>query len=158
MNQYRIKSLDQFKKIIPLKLVRDEQVTDAIAIVRRSSDGQKDNNSEAVQLETIQRYAAGKKLNLLAIFCIIESAKSSEDRKLYQAIEEWADANKLKHRVFYKPDRETRNLTDIEKSLNRVRIGEIIVHYALENKVLDENIIPSEMLQRSMVGVFDAHY
>lgn len=158
MQVYRIKNDRQFEAEVPKLLNLIIGPNDAYGVVRISSDGQKDNHSEAVQIQQIKEYASRKGLKLVAIFCIIESAKSSNDRKVFYCIDLWCSRNKIRHRIYYSSNREARNLTDIERMLEQVRKGLIIVHYALDGKCLDENILPSEMMIRGMVGVFDAHY
>lgn len=158
MQVYRIKNENEFKVAVPNKIDISAKDKLAIGIVRVSSLGQKDNNSESFQTNEIREYAIRKNLKLNYLFCIVESAKSSEDRKVFNCIDQWATKHQIKHRIFYKPDREARNLTDIEQMIVRVRKKEIVVHYALENTSFDHKILPSDILMRNMRAVFDSHY
>lgn len=158
MKIFKIKGSRQFDEIVPRKLLDLYNSKAAVGIIRRSGDSQKDNFSEAVQQQNILQHANRHGLSLAAIFSIIESAKSSEDRIIFQKITAWAERNQIKNWIYNTPDREARNLTDVESSMKRVRAGEIIIHYALDNRILDDKMLPTDYLQRGLVGVFDSHY
>lgn len=66
----------------------------AVAIVRRSSDGQKDNTSATTQIEAMTKYARDHKLELvIKPDEIIETAYDSEKRSKYNML--MAQAKKL---------------------------------------------------------------
>ncbi|WII72176.1 recombinase family protein [Bdellovibrio sp. 22V] len=155
---YKIKRLGDFDTTVPFTLMEYRDGAEAVGFVRVSSSGQKDNNSELVQIESIQSYCRSQRLKLVAIFCIVESAKSSEERKIFAKIGSWCERNKLTRRIFYKPDRESRNLTDIEAMLRDVKSGKYEVHYSLDGKVLTPDISPNELFMRKIMGTVDSHY
>ena len=130
----------------------------AVGIVRVSSFGQQDNNSEAVQSNSISHYAEEAGLHLVAIFSIVESAKASEDRKIFKAIDAWTEKWKVSARVFYKQDREARNVTDVESMFDRIEAGKLELHYALSRQVLDKNSTANDFMFRTIVGAVDAQY
>ncbi|NOT79325.1 MAG: recombinase family protein [Bacteriovoracaceae bacterium] len=132
--------------------------SDSIAILRRSSRGQQYNTSETSQDEDTDEYVKKLKLNLVKVFPIIESAKDSENRKKFHEAMAWADKHKIRHRIFYKADRETRNLTDNEQGEKDIRADKYVLHYVQERKVLHKNSPDSDFLMRDYQAVQNKHY
>ena len=93
----------------------------ASAIIRVSDSGQRDGYSLSVQLAEIQEYCEQHGLNLIKVFTIVESAKSSKDRKQYKEAMAFILKNKIGNILFYLFDREARNLTDLEANEEYVR-------------------------------------
>ncbi|MBF0364702.1 MAG: recombinase family protein [Oligoflexia bacterium] len=129
-----------------------------IATIRRSGAGQKDNTSAQVQIDEIKRYCEEYNLNIIKIFDFIETASKREKRKYYREVDTWAVANNILHRVFYKGDRETRNLTDNENAEADVKSGKYVLHYALERKVYHQNSPDIDFLMRDYNAVNNKHY
>ena len=78
----------------------------ALAIIRRSSYGQKDNTSAETQEQEIRRYVETHDLELIKIEPIIETAYKTEERKKYQALMQYALSQGIKHILFYIGSRE----------------------------------------------------
>lgn len=130
----------------------------AVAILRISSLRQEENTSHALQEKETRRYCEATGLDLVRTERIIESAKNSELRKKYRAIFDWAIKTGIKHVVFYKYDRETRNLTDAERTEALARNGIVKIHYVADRKVFDENTPDSEYLNRDLHAVISKNY
>ena len=111
----------------------------AIMIIRRSGRGQEDNTSATTQRDGINTYSNHLELEVINSFDIIESAKDSEKRKEFKKIDAWAKKHKIRHRIYYKIDREARNLTDNERGETEIKKTLYVLHYVLENKVFHKN-------------------
>jgi len=84
---------------------------------------------------------------------IIESAKSSEERKQYNQAQAEALSKGIRHFLFYVYDRKTRNLTDNEKNEALVREGKIVIHHVRENKIIHKNSSDSDFFLRDIHAV-----
>src|SRR5688500_2350454 len=93
----------------------------AIAILRVSSHGQRDNTSHDVQETEVREYCRLNGLDLIQAFKLVESARHSENRTRYKQARDWALKEGVRHILFYMMDRESRNLTDNEENENLVR-------------------------------------
>jgi len=131
----------------------------AIGIIRVSSHRQSDDLSfRENQEREIQEYCNYNKLNLRKVFKIVESAKDSDSRAKYSEAGRWADANKIRHRVFYMSDREARNMTDIEKIEKRILRDEIVIHHAHERKIFWAGAPDTDFFIREIQGVNNKHF
>jgi site-specific DNA recombinase len=124
--------------------------TQALAILRVSSYGQKDNTSRDVQDTEITAYATGHGLSIVKREPIVESAKDSENRDKYHAAIAWALANKVRHLLFYMSDRESRNFTDMERMEKLILQDKIVVHYVRDRKQLHRWSPPSDFSMREI--------
>ena len=123
----------------------------AIGILRRSSKRQEGNSSFEVQAKVILEYCAREGLELVGeLRELTESAKDSDNRKKYEKIIREAKADGILHHVYYMHDREARNLTDNEKNEKLIRSGEIVLHYARDNKVLHKDTSESDFFVRDI--------
>ncbi len=132
--------------------------TKAIAFLRVSSHRQKDNTSHGTQESEIQSYCTDLGFELVKIFPIVESAKSSENRIQYRQAHEYALKNKVRHFVFYMADRETRNLTDHEENENLVLSDQIVLHYVKDQKVFHQGSPDGDFFQRDMMAMMNKHF
>jgi site-specific DNA recombinase len=130
----------------------------AIKIIRRSSRGQKDNTSAKTQNDGIDTYCDRLKLDVIRSFDIIETASKREKRKQFKEIDKWATKNKIRHRVYFKSDRETRNLTDNELAEDAIKANQYVLHYAHENKVFHKDTPDGDFLMRDYQAVGNKHY
>lgn len=131
----------------------------AVAIVRRSSDGQKDNTSATTQIEAMTKYAKDHKLELvIKPDEIIETAYDSEKRSKYNML--MAQAKKLgaKHILFYNASREARNQSDLDVNTKLIRQGKIIVHHVSDAKVYSKYSSDSDLLLRGFMGLMNENY
>src|SRR6478609_9512454 len=122
----------------------------ALAILRVSSQRQKDGISHDTQEAEIKQYCSRHGLQLEETHRIVESAKDSADRKKFKAAIDSALTNDLRHILFYMYDRETRNLSDNERNEKLVKSGLIVIHYVRENKVLHKDSPDSEFFIRDV--------
>lgn len=122
----------------------------ALAIVRRSSSGQKDNTSAETQEREILEYTRRHNLDLIKLEPIIETAYQSEARKKYQALMKFALSQGIKHILFYIGSREARNLTDNEINERLIKNDKIIVHHVSESKVFSKDSPDSDFLLRDI--------
>ena len=129
----------------------------SIKIIRRSGRSQKDNTSAKTQTDSIDLYCERIGLDVVKSFDIIETASNRSKRKEFKKIDAWAKKNKIRHRVFYKFDRETRNLTDNERGEIEVKSNKYVLHYALENKVFHKETPDSEFMMRDYSAVGNKH-
>lgn len=130
----------------------------ALMVVRVSSSGQEGNNSHTYQTEDGLRYANRNQLNLVETIQIVESAKQSNLRTEYHAAIRKALKQGIQHILFYKIDREARNLTDSESNEKLVREGKVVIHYVAEGRILHKNSPDSDFLMRDFQAVQDKHY
>lgn len=135
-----------------MKTDRKINETLAIGIVRRSSKGQEGNTSAATQEDRIRSYCSDKNYCVVKLFSFIESAKDSEKRKKYKETLEFALNEGIKNIVFYRENRETRNLTDNEYNENLAKSGIVAIHYAESGKVFDKNTATSEWFTRDVMA------
>lgn len=130
----------------------------ALAIVRRSSSGQKENTSAETQEREIREYSKRHNLDLIKFESIIETAYQADARKKYNALMQFALAQGIKHILFYIGSREARNLTDNEKNERLIKEDKIIIHYVSENKVFDKDSPDSEFLARDILTAVNKNY
>lgn len=130
----------------------------AILIIRVSARAQKENTSLESQEKEGRAYCVDNGLELVRVFAIVESAKDSLARVKYREAFDWADRHRVRHRVFDRGDRESRNLTDVEVNESRVMQDEIVLHYAREQKVLYAGSPVTEFLARDVGAVNHKHY
>lgn len=121
-----------------------------VAILRVSSQRQKDGISHDTQEKEIREYCLRNNIKLVDVFRIIESAKDSDDRKKFRAAIDSAIAKDHRHVLFYMYDRETRNLSDNERNEKLVKSDLIVIHYVRENKVLFKDSPDSEFFIRDV--------
>ena len=60
--------------------------------------------------------------------------------------------------LYYKFDRETRNLTDNERSENDARSNKYVLHYVSEDKIFHKETPDSDFLMRDYSAVGNKHY
>ncbi|MGK5089534.1 recombinase family protein [Bdellovibrionota bacterium FG-2] len=130
----------------------------AIGILRVSSNRQKDNTSHDVQRHEVQEYCQFNGLELTKVFEIVESAKDFEDRKKYRSAMLFAAEKGIQHVLFYMFDREARNLTDNEENEKLVRLGQIVLHYVRERKILHKESPDSDFLMRDFHAIQNKNY
>jgi len=142
----------------------------AIGTIRVSGLGQRENTSKVTQARDVIAYCKRMGIELVdlpgierngpapGIYYIIETARKSELRKKYKAIKKAADKLGIRHRVYYKYDREARNLTDNEVGENDVRADKYVLHYVLEDKILHKDSPDSDFLMRDYQAVNNKHY
>ena len=131
----------------------------ALAIVRRSSTGQKDNTSAETQIAAIMRYANDHGFEfVIKPEEIIETAYDSEKRGKYNNL--MAQAKKLgaKHILFYNASREARNPNDLATNTTLIQQDKIIVHHVSDGKVYSKNSSDSDLLLRGITGVINENY
>jgi len=131
--------------------------SDAIAIIRRSSKQQRNNTSEESQEKYILEYAKEKKLKLVKVFAIIETASKFEERIKFHEAMEWATKNTIRHRIFYLYDRETRNLTDNENGENQIKKGICVFHYVHDRKIFHKDSPDGDFFMRDIQAVQNKH-
>jgi hypothetical protein len=131
----------------------------AFAIIRRSSDGQKDNTSEETQRREILAYVAevGLELQDCDIHPIIETGYKAEHRKKYNEIKNRYLKKGYLHFVFYISSRETRNLQDLHQNEKLIRAGKLIVHHAYEKRAYWKGSTADEFLSRNIQSVINEH-
>jgi site-specific DNA recombinase len=130
----------------------------AVAILRVSSGKQEENYSHETQESEIVRYCEEHGLALEKIERIVESAKDSDQRKEYSRVRDWAVKTGVLHILFYMFDRETRNLTDLETNEKLVRQGKIVLHYAKDRKIFDQNSSDSDFFLRDVQAATAKQY
>ena len=131
----------------------------ALAIVRRSSSGQKDNTSAETQLEAIKRYAKEHGLELvMAPSEIIETAYASEKRDKYNKLMEAGRKLGAKHILFYNASRESRNPDDLSINSQLIKQNKIIVHHVADAKVYWKGSLDADLLLRGLTGVINENY
>lgn len=129
-----------------------------LAILRVSSQRQRDNISHEAQEREIRDYCARNGIAVETIFRIIESAKDSDNRKQYGAAIKTALTQGIRHVLFYMYDREARNLTDNEKNEKLVRNNQIAIHYVRDNKILHCGSPDSEFFIRDVQAAANKQY
>ena len=127
----------------------------AITIPRVSSYRQKDNTSHEVQAKEMAEYAQANGLIIVKSFPITESAKDADERRQYNAAIEWAQANGIRHILFYMTDREGRNFTDIERNQKLIKLGKLVTHYVRDRKVLHKDSPYSDFMLRQFQAFQD---
>ena len=130
----------------------------ALAILRVSTRRQESNNSHQVQDEKIRAYCKEFGLDLVDSLKIVESAKTSEERKQYSSAIAFALKQGIHNVLFYMNDREARNLTDNEKNEQLVQAGLICIHYVNERKVLHKESPGSDFFMRDMYAVQNKNF
>jgi hypothetical protein len=130
----------------------------AALFLRRSGAGQEDNTSEKTQDREGRKYCAEAGLDIIFVTAIIESAKTSELRKKYNEMIQRARREGVRHIIFHRFDRESRNLTDNENNENLVREDEFVLHYVADQKVLHKNSPDTDFLMRDYHAVQNKHY
>ncbi len=136
----------------------DEPNKRAIAIIRRSSMGQKENTSAETQEREIADYCKQHGLQIIKSDAIIESAFQPQERKKYNKLMQTALKEGIKHILFYVGSRETRNLTDNEKNERLIKEDKIIVHHVSEKKVYWKGTVDSEFLLRDIQTSVNKNY
>jgi DNA invertase Pin-like site-specific DNA recombinase len=129
-----------------------------VAILRVSSDRQKDSISHAAQRRSIENYCELNGIVLVRVHEITESAKDSELRKKYAAAIAGALAEKHRHILFYMYDREARNLTDNEQNEKYAKADLIALHYVAEGKVLYKDTPHGEWFTRDVLASANKEY
>ncbi|GIL17256.1 MAG: hypothetical protein BroJett040_10070 [Oligoflexia bacterium] len=138
---------------------KEDPIKKCVAIVRRSSAGQKDNTSAETQIAAITRYAEDHGLELVITPAeIIETAYDSEKRSKYNAL--MAQAKKLgaKHILFYNASREARNPKDLSANTDLIRQDKIIVHHVADGKAYSKHSSDADLLLRGITGVINENY
>lgn len=100
-----------------------------IALARVSGrEQEREGFSLSVQVDGFKHYADQKKIELVRIFEITETATKSQERKVFQQVIAYAKNHheKLDGILFYKVDRAARNLRDL------VLLEELESHYGIE--------------------------
>ena len=122
----------------------------ALMVVRVSSKGQENNYSHTQQSSDGKEYAEQNDLNLVEVVAIVESAQESQLRFKYHSAIKKALKNDIRHILFLKFDRESRNLTDNEKNETLVLEGKIVIHYIQDRVILHDESPTSEFYMRDM--------
>lgn len=142
----------------------------AIAVIRVSGLGQRENTSKVTQAREVIAYCKRMGITLVdlpgierngpapGIYYIVETARKSDLRKKYKQIHKAAAKAKIRHHVYYKFDREARNLTDNETGEIDVRADKYVLHYVSEDKVLHKDSPDSDFLMRDYHAVNNKHY
>ena len=130
----------------------------AIAILRVSSLAQADGFSHDVQAKSVQDHCARYDLNLVKIFPIVESGRTSLKRKHYQEAMDFAFKNKVWNILFYKQDRECRNMLDHAFNVERVKSGKICIHYTSENRILHKESPDADFLMHHIFGAVNEDF
>ena len=130
----------------------------SLAIIRRSSAGQKHNTSSETQECEIREYCTRWGLDLVKLEPIIETAYKSNERKKYQELLNFALQNGIRNILFYISSREARNLTDNEKNEELIRSDRVVIHHVKEGKVFHKNSPDSEFLMRDINASINKHY
>lgn len=130
----------------------------AVCLARVSSKKQQTTESPASQKEAMKSYCGTEGLNILRFFDITESAKDADNRKQYSEAIKWALKNKAHHIVFCFPNREGRNLTDIENNEKLIRNGDIVIHFAQSRKVIHRDSPSSDFLMRDVEAVLAKNF
>lgn len=128
-----------------------------LGIVRRSSDGQKENTSAETQERDLRRYAEANGLELIMIEPIIETAYKTDKRKKYQALMQQAQSQGIKHILFYIGSREARNLTDNEVNEKLIKEDKIVIHHVSDGKVYWKGSPDSDFLNRDLIAAVNKH-
>ncbi len=110
------------------------------------------------QIQELKVYCSRVGLQVVEIFPIKESAKNSEDREEYGKAMAYAIANNIRHVIFFKDDREARNLTDVEKNERYVQADLISLHYVLDNKIIWKNSPDSDFFMRDMKAAYNKNF
>jgi site-specific DNA recombinase len=106
-----------------------------------------------VQEQRTKEYCEEMGLKLVNTFVITESAKKSQDRVKYHEAMEFVKTNKYGNIIFYMPDRESRNMTDIEENQESVLNGEFNIHYVSERKILHRDSSTTDFMSREFSGL-----
>ena len=137
---------------------KDDNNKRALAIIRRSSYGQKDNTSADTQEEGIREYAARNDLQLIKVEAIIETAYVAEERKKYKTLMEFALKQGIKHVLFFLGSREARNCTDTELNEGLIKADRIVVHHVNEGRVFWKGSPDSDFMSRDVLTAVNKHY
>ena len=122
----------------------------AIAPIRISSAGQEGNTSHTTQKRENADYCKKMGLELIEIVPIVESAKTSENRKKYRAVLNRLLKEGIQHLVFHRIDREARNLTDYEETESLIREGKLVIHYVVDGKIFHKGTPDSDFFNRDI--------
>lgn len=162
INRFRTKkALELFKGIsgdaTGMKFKKHEN-NQALCIARVSSKRQEDNVSCNNQVSEMVEYCKRKKLEVVDVLTIVESAKNSDDRKEYKAAISKLFKGGYYNLVFYTGDREARNATDSEMLEKFIRNGSLQVHYVKEGKVFNKTTHSTEFLLRDINTAVNKQY
>lgn len=130
----------------------------AMAFVRVSGRGQEHNTSHSTQENDIREYCKLNGLDLLDVIHVVESAKESKLRKMYQRFCKTSERLGVRHRIFHRADREGRNFTDIETGESDVLADRYVLHYVVERLVLHKDSPDIDFLMRDYQAVNNKHY
>ncbi len=130
----------------------------AVAILRVSSVRQEDGISHQVQEKKSQEYCNENGLDLVKIFVITESAKDTDDRKQYHEAMAFILKNKYGNVIFYAPDREARNATDLEQNEKWVKAEFFNIHYLTEKLIMHRSSPDSDWLKRDLYGLVSRNF
>lgn len=119
-------------------------------VYRVSSKKQEDTTSLPYQESQIQSYCMDCKLEIRHSVRLVESAKDAHSRKGYKAAIAYALKHKIKHVIFYMNDRESRNMTDIERNNQYIKAGRIIVHHVHDRRVYWKQSSPNDFFMRNI--------
>lgn len=124
----------------------------AVGYARVSSDEQRnEGHSLDYQISRIKQRAT--EYNILNIFSGSESAFKT-GRKLFNEMISFINQQKgTIYLIVAKPDRLSRNQFDEAMIQGLVSIGKIIVHYIEDNKIIDANTSPSELMMVELQGM-----
>lgn len=137
---------------------KNEPNNKGVLIVRRSSHGQKDNTSEASQIADCKAWCEQHGIELVEIIPIIESAYRSKNRTKHLAAKRQAKKLKVKHIIYHKSDRGSRNLTDAEGIGDSAKKGDFIFHFVTERVVLHKDSPDSDFLMLEYQAIQNKHY
>lgn len=134
---------------------QDDLNKKSLAVIRRSSQGQKENTSAETQDREMREYAGYHGLDLCdqRVFPIIETGYNRDKRTKYREIIQFAIKNDIRHILFYVSSREARNLSDLEDNERLIREGKIIVHHVAERKVYWRGTSDTDFTSRELMGV-----
>ena len=129
-----------------------------VGVIRRSHSRQKDNNSDEIQRQEIQRYADQIGVRIIEFMEFVESSKSSFGRKKYNEALKATKKLGADHVCFYMTDREARNLTDVETNQRAVLKGDLVLHYVKDRKCLHKYSPESDFQLREFQAVIDKSF
>jgi site-specific DNA recombinase len=129
-----------------------------IGIIRRSHARQIENCSVEIQKAEIQKWADEQGITVCKYIEFIESSKDSAYRKKYNLAMGEAQKSGASHCFFYMPDREARNLTNVEQNQVSVLRGDIVIHYVRDRKILHKYSSESDFQLREFQAVMDKSF
>ena len=131
---------------------------DAIIYTRVSSDEQRQKGySLDYQLKMLQEYCNGKNLNIIKLFSESHTAKKP-GRPEFNNMLNFAKANNIKHLVYLKSDRASRNPVDSAQLSYMAEYEGYNVHLVIDNLILSPKSKPQDFLIFEINNCFSNMY